>query len=756
MMGAGGTGMAPLALFLRGAGHDVTACDDAFTQPVREMLLSGGVKLAELPDPGKGFDEIVHSSAIKSNHPVMISARQSEIPIFRRGQALAQSVTDKKLVAVVGSHGKTTTTAMLVHLLGYADVAFGYVVGGFFDEAGVPSARWAADQWVIAEVDESDGTIECFEPEITVVLNCDLDHVDRYEDLEDMKAAYGRLFARTKGQVFVPYGHELQNLANEEASCEVSTFGPGGCFDAEVKETDRGLHVIRNTENGKVEESVRALGDFNGWNAVAALVVCEKIAGQAPLDRLGSFPGLKRRQVVLCDSAERMIMEDYAHHPVELTAILRHFRNVSPQRHLRVVFQPHRFSRQTSLRESFAEALSVADDLYLLPTYGAGETPSDSGRSDTLIGLLPDSLSQTRVYQGFYELSDALEKNSDDQDCVLFLGAGDIEKYASAFVHFEATGRDRWLACGRYLRQRLSPETAFRFNEPLASKTTLRVGGKARLYCEPSSPDDLRELIMAARLFELPIFALGRGSNLIVPTEGYEGIVICMRSSSWRSIETMSDNRLIVGSGARLKEICLMACSQGLSGFEFLEGIPGTLGGALRMNAGAMGGDIFDLVESVTIMNKEGVRREMNRKEFHTAYRECPELKDAFVINATMRAPATSTDSLILDQLRGFAKTRQHTQPYQASAGCIFRNPMGESAGRLIDEEGLKGIRVGEAEVSRKHGNFIINRGGATAEDVLSLISLVRRKVEASRGIVLEPEVTLMGKSWEETFKKNL
>ena len=151
-MGAGGTGMAPLALFLRGAGQDVTACDDAFNQPVREMLLSGGVRLADLPDPGQGFDEIVHSSAISSSHPALIYARQNKIPTLRRGQALAKSVSDKKLVAVVGSHGKTTTTAMLVHLLGYADVAFGYVVGGFFDEAGVPSARWSPDQWVIAEV----------------------------------------------------------------------------------------------------------------------------------------------------------------------------------------------------------------------------------------------------------------------------------------------------------------------------------------------------------------------------------------------------------------------------------------------------------------------------------------------------------------------------------------------------------------------------------------------------------------------------
>ena len=282
------------------------------------------------------------------------------------------------------------------------------------------------------------------------------------------------------------------------------------------------------------------------------------------------------------------------------------------------------------------------------------------------------------------------------------------------------------------------------------------MGGKARLYCEPDGADDLRELIAAARLFEMPLFALGRGSNLIVPAEGYEGIALCMRGPAWRGIETGSSGRLVVGAGARLKEICLFACSQGFAGFEFLEGIPGTLGGALRMNAGAMGGTIFDLVESVTLMTSEGERRKMDREEFDVRYRECAELKDAFVIKATLRAQTREAENVIIHRLRGFVETRLKSQPREASAGCIFRNPIGESAGRLIDEEGLKGIRVGAAEVSRKHGNFIVNRGGATSEDVLSLIRLVRRKVKEARGIELEPEVTLMGKSWEEAFNKNL
>ena len=756
MVGAGGAGMAPLALYLRGAGCEVTACDDAFRQPVRELLASGGVSVIDEPKLTDDFEMIVYSSAVKADHALLAAVREKGIPALRRGHALAEVVTDKKLVAVVGSHGKTTTTAMLAHLLGFADVSFGYLVGGSFQEAGVPPARWSRDEWMVAEIDESDGTIEDFEPEITLALNCDLDHVDLYPGLNELQAAFRRLFERTRGKVIVPQGHALEHLARAVAPCEVLTFGQGGDFNATAVESSQGLRILRRVRNETMEEPVRAIGVFNGWNAIAALAACRAVSGKVPRGRLKSFPGLMRRQVLLRETPQRIVMEDYAHHPVELEAMLAHFRQQWPDRVLRVVFQPHRFSRQASLQSSFADALSIADHLYLLPTYGAGESPTEEGRVDALLDLLPRRFRDAKTHESFSELSAAIGPASEQRDCVLFLGAGDVERHAAAFAHLEATDGDRWLACGRYLGQHLSPKAVFRLNEPLSEKTTLRVGGKARLYCEPAGADDLRQLIIAARLFEMPLFVLGRGSNLIVPAEGYEGIALCMRGSSWRGIETESSGRLAVGSGARLKEICLFACSQGLAGFEFLEGIPGTLGGALRMNAGAMGGAIFDLVESVYLMTSEGERRKMDREEFDVRYRECPELENAFVIKSILRARTREAEHVIMNRLRGFVETRLESQPREASAGCIFRNPSGESAGRLIDEEGLKGIRVGAAEVSRKHGNFIVNRGGATSEAVLSLIRLVRRKVKESRGIELEPEVTLMGKSWEEALKKNL
>ncbi|MFP6854461.1 MAG: UDP-N-acetylmuramate dehydrogenase, partial [Opitutales bacterium] len=536
----------------------------------------------------------------------------------------------------------------------------------------------------------------------------------------------------------------------------LTTFGPGGDFDALPKESSQGLRVILRNQNETKEETVRAIGEFNGWNAIAALATCRFAFQKEVRGRLSSFPGLLRRQVVLKETAQRIIMEDYAHHPVELTVMLRRFRDRWSDREIKVVFQPHRFSRQASLQNAFAEALSSADQVHLLPTYGAGEELIKEGSAEVLRELLPVTIRDSKVQNSFSELCEAIGSDSSRPDCVLFLGAGDIELHASAFSHLEDVQWNRWLACENYLRERLSTAAEFRLNESLSDKTTLRVGGQAKIYCEPAGADDLRELIIAGRMFSMPLFALGRGSNLIVPTEGYDGIVLSMRASAWRGIEVAPKGRLVVGAGTRLKEICLFACNQSLAGFEFLEGIPGTLGGALRMNAGAMGASMFDLVEKITLMTAKGIRREMYRDEFDARYRECPELENSFVINATLMAAAKATKVHIENRLRSFAETRMASQPRGATAGCIFRNPRGDSAGRLIDQTGLKGARVGAAEVSLTHGNFIVNRGGAKTEDVLSLIRMVRHRVKEARGIELEPEVTLMGKSWKETFKTNL
>lgn len=308
----------------------------------------------------------------------------------------------------------------------------------------------------------------------------------------------------------------------------------------------------------------------------------------------------------------------------------------------------------------------------------------------------------------------------------------------------------RWDDFAAELRPRLSAETKLKREESLAAKTTMRVGGAARVYAEPASVADLQTLLRGAAARRVEIFVLGRGSNLIVPDEGVDGLVLSLAHEAWSRFDWRDDGRVWAGAGLRLKNLCGLAAKAGLVGFEFLEGIPGSVGGALRMNAGAMGGWMFDVVEEVQLIAMDGEVRTLAKAAMHVDYRHCAELHHAVALGAWLR-PASQTDAeAVSRQIDVYKKKRQESQPREPSAGCIFKNPAGNSAGRLIDESGLKGERVGDAEVSMVHANFIVNRGHATATDVLELVRRVRARVRQLQGVELEPEVLLYGKKWEE------
>ena len=293
---------------------------------------------------------------------------------------------------------------------------------------------------------------------------------------------------------------------------------------------------------------------------------------------------------------------------------------------------------------------------------------------------------------------------------------------------------------------------SLRREEPLAAKTTLRVGGAARIYAEPASVDELQTLVRAAHSRGVPILMLGRGSNVVVPDEGADALVVALTHEAWAKFEPRADGSVQVGAGLRLKNLCGLAAKAGLAGFEFLEGIPGNIGGALRMNAGAMGGWIFDVVDSVQLMSRHGAVTTLAKAAMHVDYRHCAELHDAIALGALLRPTTRTEGDAVARQIDVYRKKRQESQPREPSAGCIFKNPPGTSAGRLIDECGLKGERVGDAEVSPVHANFIVNRGRASAADVLDLVRRIRARVLQARGVDLQPEVLLFGKNWEDVL----
>jgi UDP-N-acetylmuramate--alanine ligase len=504
---------------------------------------------------------------------------------------------------------------------------------------------------------------------------------------------------------------------------------------------------------------VRAQGDFNASNATAALAAAQRMGATITRDSLADYPGVRRRQTVLHDANGVTVLEDYAHHPAEIRALLSSLRRrTAVDGRLVVVFQPHRFSRTAQFRTEFAAGLATADALHLLDVYSAGEAPIAGGTTADIYAELKRNAPALPV--SYFPANDgeffrALSRQVKSGDLVAFVGAGDIDRKARAWLTLlgaAATKAQSWDDAFAAIQAEVTPATRLKREEALGPKTTLRVGGAARLFVEPASVADLQAVLRHANSRGIEVFLLGRGSNLVVPDEGVDGIVVSLGHETWSAFEPKGDGRVWVGAGLRLKNLCGLATKVGLAGFEFLEGIPGNVGGALRMNAGAMGGWMFDVVEEVQIMSLTGEVTTLAKAAMKVEYRHCAELHHAIALGALLRPAQPADATAISRQIDVYRKKRHESQPREPSAGCIFKNPVGTSAGRLIDECGLKGERVGDAEVSSVHANFIVNRGHATGADVLELVRRVRARVRQTKGIMLEPEVLLYGQNWEDVL----
>ena len=289
----------------------------------------------------------------------------------------------------------------------------------------------------------------------------------------------------------------------------------------------------------------------------------------------------------------------------------------------------------------------------------------------------------------------------------------------------------------------VSGATVIRRDEPMAKHTTMRIGGPADVYVEPASEADLANVLKFCSDHDVSFFVLGRGSNLLVRDGGVRGVVICLAHPHFSRIEIVNE-RLHCGAGAKLKNISVEAKRNNLSGVEFLEGIPGSVGGALRMNAGAMGAATFDAVESLRFMDHAGEIHERTAVGVPVEYRACPLLKTHIALGAVFKCTPLPRAE-IEQRMKTYSEKRWESQPAAPSAGCIFKNPETIPAGKLADELGLKGTRVGGEVVSAEHGNFIVNDGQATARDVLALITMLKVRVKEARGIELHTEVEIIG-----------
>ncbi len=294
--------------------------------------------------------------------------------------------------------------------------------------------------------------------------------------------------------------------------------------------------------------------------------------------------------------------------------------------------------------------------------------------------------------------------------------------------------------CGRLNEYKIEYIT----NEPMSRHTTFKIGGNADVFVKITTQNELSLVINAAKDFDVPYFILGKGSNLLVSDKGVEGLVISLDGLDDIKIDGQT---VVCGAGVSLRAVCIAAQKASLSGLEFAYGIPGTIGGALYMNAGAYGGEMSQVVFSATALDSQGNLKEFSVDDMKLGYRTSVfKDTDLIIMSVTMKLNYGDAMEIKAEMDDIFAR-RRDKQPLEfPSAGSTFKRPEGYFAGALIEQNNLKGVSVGGAQVSVKHAGFVINRGNATCCDVLALIKKIQDTVKIADGVELEPEVIFVGR----------
>ena len=291
--------------------------------------------------------------------------------------------------------------------------------------------------------------------------------------------------------------------------------------------------------------------------------------------------------------------------------------------------------------------------------------------------------------------------------------------------------------------QEFLPGISFRFAEPMKNHTSFRIGGPAQVMAFPKNAEELSEILKASKLLDLNIRILGAGTNILAPDEGISGLVICLKDSI-DGMELLPNNRIRVAAGVSMARAAMFAAGKGLSGLEFAHGIPGSVGSGVYMNAGAYGGEICQVCESVDVMDMDGNIHTYTSEEMGFSYRHSRLEDEGGIVLSAVFALMPKPENEIREKMQELIAKRRASQPLdKPSAGSAFKRPVGGYAAALIDGAGLKGYRVGDAAVSEKHAGFVVNVGDATAADVQELLRQVSDKIFENSGIRIEPEVRI-------------
>ncbi len=741
LIGVAGSGMSGIAGLCLALGHRVSGSDKASSEETARLQTLGlDFSSPANPEKLRDADIVIFSSAIKPAHPDYERAAQLKVPMVRRADALAAIMRQKKGIVIAGMHGKTTTSAMGAHVLRAAGLHPSHYVGAEIPILGVNALWDAAGEWFVAEADESDGTIVNYHPEHSVVLNIEEEHLDFYADLAAIERVFEQLLRQTSGSVF--YCADDKH-ATRICSTHARAISYGAAQEADyrfedVHPKDFQSHFVvtkRGEPLGGVTLNVP--GRHNVSNATCVIALATELGVPFPkiAAALESFRGARRRFEIKHRSERFMVVDDYGHHPSEIRATLATARGTGRKRIL-TMFQPHRYTRTQALRDDFGHAFEDTDVLVVADIYPASEAPIPGVSGQTIV----DAIAQHTAQEGASfqpnrrKIACDIGRMIEPGDLILSLGAGNIHEQGSVLA--------RDIGVLEAVMDVMGPGLA-KLYEPLSKHTTMRVGGPAQFWVEPETEEGFARLVKFTTERDIPLFVMGRGSNLLVRDGGIRGVVAHLARGEFKRLE-VHGTHISAGVGVRQRELAIAARDAQIGGFEWFEGIPGNVGGALRMNAGAMGGETFRQVVSVRFVDASGEFHTRLPGEMDVRYRDVPVLAKNYAVSATFRGePAAAAE--IAARLDESQQKRRTSQPKESSAGCIFKNPGTTPAGKLIDELGLKGTRVGGARVSEIHGNFIVNEGGASANDVLTLIAQIQERAMRERKIELHTEVQIVG-----------
>jgi len=439
MMGIGGIGMSAIAELSIKKGDLVTGCD-ARLNYLTDKLRSMGAAVYEGHDSSHIFNDtdiLVYSSALKKDHPEIIEANRKSVRIMRRAEMLSDVVGDKKLIAVTGTHGKTTTTFMITHVFNHAGMSPCFAAGGEMDELG-GNAGWGSGEYFIAEADESDGTQRYLKPDSVVVTNIDCDHMENYSDISHIASVMREFLGKVPDDGFVVgFGEDLE-VAKMLKNVKAKAFSYGFNSDNDICAADIQFGpfssefdiIFSGKKMGRVMLNIP--GRHNVLNALACAAICLNygIPFKEITAAFGSYPGVRRRLDVLFSDNNVMIIDDYAHHPSEIRAVVNTVKGMAKGRCMGV-FQPHRYSRTKYLHEQFADCFEGLDEIVLTDIYGAGELPITGIDGKLIYDVVVKNGGTEAVYiESKNKILEYILPRLKSGDVLVFMGAGDITDIA--------------------------------------------------------------------------------------------------------------------------------------------------------------------------------------------------------------------------------------------------------------------------------------------------------------------------------------